>query len=159
MALYRLTVNREKISDKRLTYIHGAEDIYKEFREEQESYDREHFTALYLDNSLGVLGIETLSIGSIDRAAVYPRDTIKSALLMQATSIVLMHNHPSGNRQPSAEDCSLTRIIMFAALTMQIKVVDHIIFAGDAYYSFAENGKISEYEQDYIQALLTLKNK
>jgi DNA repair protein RadC len=62
-----------------------------------------------------------------------------------------MHNHPSNTPEPSPEDKNLTRTIVYAAATMQIKVLDHIIFAGDNYYSFQAHGQIEGYETDYIK--------
>ncbi|MDD2212889.1 MAG: DNA repair protein RadC [Clostridia bacterium] len=78
--------------------------------------------------------------GTINEAPVYPRIIVETALRHQANSIILAHNHPGGSLQPSSADIQITRKIMTAVEALSIKVVDHIIVAGDKYYSFAEKG-------------------
>jgi DNA repair protein RadC len=151
MALYQLKVSREKIAEDEPRYVSSADDVHSYFAEEMETYDIEHFNCLYLDNRNKVVGIAKLSQGTVNRSAAYPREVIKHAILTQATGIILMHNHPSNTPEPSPEDKNLTRTIVYAATTMQIKVLDHIIFAGDNYYSFQAHGQIEGYEADYIK--------
>ncbi len=152
MALYKLTVKREKISDEQLEAYSSADDVYRLVKDEAASYDREHFNALYLNSRNQLLGIETVSIGTINKAAIYPRDIIKSALLLQATALILMHNHPSGSLEPSPEDKNITRLIMRAARLFGIKVLDHLVIGEGGYYSFSSKGLIDQYEADLLMA-------
>ena len=102
----------------------------------------EVFQVAYLDSAYRLLkdGVETLEEGTVDRAAVYPRRVIEAALRRNASALVFGHNHPNGNVQPSEQDKVLTRALLLAAATVQIKVVDHVIVAGDATFSFRKEG-------------------
>lgn len=98
----------------------------------------EVFEVGYLDSGYRLLrdGIDTLEEGTIDRAAVYPRRVIEAALRRGAFGIVLAHNHPNGTVTPSEHDKVLTRAIVLAAETVNIKVVDHLIVSADDVFSF-----------------------
>lgn len=85
-------------------------------------------------------GVETLQEGTVDRAAVYPRRVIESALRRGASAIVIAHNHPSGNTTPSEQDKLTTRAIVLAATTVGIAVVDHLVVSADSVFSFREKG-------------------
>jgi len=102
----------------------------------------EVFQVGYLDSAYRLLrdGIETLEEGTTDRAAVYPRRVMEAALRRGAAALVFAHNHPDGNVQPSDQDKTLTRALVLAATTVQIKVLDHLIVSPDAVYSFRREG-------------------
>jgi DNA repair protein RadC len=102
----------------------------------------EVFQVAYLDSAYRLLrdGIETLEEGTIDRAAVYPRRVIESALRREAAALVLAHNHPNGVAQPSEQDKVLTRSLVLAAETIRIKIVDHLIISLDDVFSFRKAG-------------------
>jgi DNA repair protein RadC len=80
--------------------------------------------------------------GTINEAPVYPRLIVETALRHQANSIIISHNHPGGSLNPSNADIEVTKRISSAVEAISIKVVDHIIVAGEHYYSFAENGRL-----------------
>ena len=84
--------------------------------------------------------METLEEGTIDRAAVYPRRVVESALKRGAAALVLAHNHPNGNVAPSEHDKILTRAIVLAAETVQLRIVDHLIVSADETFSFRKTG-------------------
>ena len=96
----------------------------------------------YLDSGyrLHKDGVDTLEEGTIDRAAVYPRRVMDAALRRNAAALVFAHNHPNGNISPSEQDKILTRALVLAAETLQIKVIDHIIVSKDAVFSFQREG-------------------
>ena len=96
--------------------------------------DREHLVVLMLDSKLRLIGINTVSIGTIDSAMVSPRDVYKAAILCNAASIMLAHNHPSGDPTPSPADISVTRIIAESGKLLGIPLLDHIIIG--SYGSF-----------------------
>jgi DNA repair protein RadC len=84
--------------------------------------------------------VETLEEGTVDRAAVYPRRVVEAALRNNAAALVFAHNHPNGNVQPSEQDKVLTRALVLAAQTVQIKVLDHLIVSSDHVFSFRKEG-------------------
>ncbi|RYG32505.1 DNA repair protein RadC, partial [bacterium] len=92
-----------------------------------EHEDREHFVILMLNVKLDLLGLHTVSIGTLSSATVCPRDVFKAALLANAGSIVLGHNHPSGDPEPSPEDLNITRVLRQAGEVLNIEVLDHVI--------------------------------
>ena len=102
----------------------------------------EVFQVGYLDSAYRLLrdGIETLEEGTIDRAAVYPRRVIEAALRRGAAALVFAHNHPNGDVQPTEQDKILTRALVLAATTVQIKVLDHLIVSPDHAFSFRQEG-------------------
>lgn len=106
--------------------------------------EREHevFAILYLDNQHRVIAFEELFRGTIDGAAVYPREVVKAALRHNAAAVILTHNHPSGNEEPSTADQAITDRLKRALQTVDIRVLDHVIVAGMRTTSFAERGMI-----------------
>jgi DNA repair protein RadC len=102
----------------------------------------EVFEVAYLDSGYRLLrdGVETLEVGTIDRAAVYPRRVIEAALKRGAAALVLAHNHPNGHFQPSEHDKVLTRAIVLAAETVHVKVLDHLIVSAQDAFSFRKAG-------------------
>lgn len=102
----------------------------------------EVFEVAYLDSSLRLQrdGVERLEEGTIDRAAVYPRRVAEAALKRSAAALVLAHNHPGGAATPTEQDKNLTRAIVLAAETLQIKILDHVIVGSDDFFSFRKAG-------------------
>jgi DNA repair protein RadC len=104
---------------------------------------REAMVVLYLNNSHRTLGYSIASIGGITATLLDVRLVLQSALLVGCTSLILIHNHPSGGSlNPSQADIAITEKIKKAAELHDIKVLDHLILAEDAYYSFADKGKL-----------------
>ncbi|NIA08269.1 MAG: DNA repair protein RadC [Nitrospiraceae bacterium] len=102
----------------------------------------EAFEVAYLDSHYRLLrdGVERLEEGTIDRAVVYPRKVMEAALRKSAAALVFAHNHPSGDVSPSEHDKVLTRALVLAASTLQIKVVDHLIVSKEHVFSFHKAG-------------------
>lgn len=102
----------------------------------------EVFQVAYLDSAYRLLrnGVENLEEGTVDRASVYPRRVIEAALKHGAAAIVLAHNHPNGTVTPSEQDKLLTRAIVLAAETVNIRVVDHLIISAREAFSFRREG-------------------
>ena len=103
----------------------------------------EVFYCVCLDSQNRVNYSALVHEGTINEAPVYPRIIVETALRHQANSVILAHNHPGGTLQPSTADVDITKKISNALGAISIKVVDHIIVAGDKYYSFAEKGMLS----------------
>lgn len=100
---------------------------------------KEHFVTLHLDCKNRILCKETVSIGSLNQSIVHPREVFKTALLSNAAAILLLHNHPTGDPEPSNEDKVITRRLQEAGDIMGIKILDHIIIGEDKYISFVES--------------------
>jgi DNA repair protein RadC len=106
------------------------------------SLPHEVFEVGYLDTGYRLLrdGVETLEEGTVDRTAVYPRRVIEAALRRGAATLVFAHNHPHGDVQPTEQDKVLTRALVLAAATVQIKAFDHLIVSTDNVFSFRQEG-------------------
>jgi DNA repair protein RadC len=118
------------------------EALYRFWRSKIGALPHEVFQVAYLDSAYTLLrdGVETLEEGTIDKAAVYPRRVMEAALRRGAAAVVFAHNHPNGNVQPTEQDKTLTRALVLAATTLQIKVLDHLIVSTDAVFSFRKEG-------------------
>jgi DNA repair protein RadC len=99
----------------------------------------EQFRVLFLNNKNILLADEVLATGTIDQTPVYPREIVKRILFHEAASIILVHNHPSGNTKPSPADVELTEQVIKACKTVNVKVHDHVIIGGNNYFSFKSN--------------------
>ena len=104
--------------------------------------EREQFRILFLDKKNGLIADEVQQTGTVDHTPVYPREVIKRALELSATAIILAHNHPSGDTQPSQADIDMTATIVAAAKQLGITVHDHIIVGRDGHTSFKSLGLI-----------------
>ncbi|MGO8670538.1 MAG: RadC family protein [Capsulimonadaceae bacterium] len=121
----------------------GTQDTLEKFwRHRLGGLQHEVFEVVYLDSAARMLknGVERLEEGTIDRAAVYPRRVMEAALRRSASALVFAHNHPNGNVQPSEMDKTLTRALVLAAATLQVKVLDHLIISPDDVFSFRKAG-------------------
>jgi DNA repair protein RadC len=99
----------------------------------------EQFRILFLSKKNCLIIDEVIASGTIDQAPVYPREIIKRALFHEAGAIILVHNHPSGSAKPSRADIELTNKIIDTCLSVNITVHDHVIIAGNEYFSFKSN--------------------
>lgn len=104
--------------------------------------NKEHFVILMLNTKNYLLGLETISIGSLNSSIVHPRELFKSAINKSAAAIILAHNHPSGDATPSKEDIEVTNRIRSGGQLLGIEVIDHIIIGDNSYYSFKEEKMI-----------------
>lgn len=135
------------VKDKEVKYtpIECASDVVKISNKLKLNLESEEVFYIFCLNSKGaVSGIHEVSRGDVSRTMVHPREVFKRALLNNASSIILMHNHPSGNLSPSKKDIELTIRLQEAGKILGVKVLDHIII-GDGSYSLASNGDINFY--------------
>lgn len=103
---------------------------------------RETFIVLYLNKASQVLGYSVISEGGTASTVVDTKMVIQTALLANASAIIIAHNHPSGNLRPSIDDNRLTKRVEEAARLFDIKVLDHLIVTSESFYSFSDNGDI-----------------
>lgn len=121
--------------------ISGPEDVDGLLRGRIANLDRENFVAVLVNSKNEVLEAPTISIGTLSAALVHPREVFKPAIRASAASVVLAHNHPSGNVQPSREDKEVSKRLVGAAEIIGIEVLDHVI-VGDGYFSMREHGML-----------------
>lgn len=113
--------------------------------------NREVFKTLFLNRKNELVFDEDMFLGTLTGSAVYPREIMTLALEKKAAALVFVHNHPSGDPTPSAEDRRLTRDLVWSAKLLMIQVVDHIVIGHGTYYSFADEGLIKRFANEYDQ--------
>jgi len=101
---------------------------------------KEHFKLIILDSRNKILTITDISLGTLNANLVHPREIFKDAVTHNAASVVLVHNHPSGDPEPSEDDIKITKQLVEAGKIMGIEVVDHLIIGNDSFTSFKEKG-------------------
>ena len=133
---HRLSVR----SASKIEVVHGPEDAahyaMPRFRFEQ----REHFAVMLLNTKNHILGISDVSIGSLSASVVHPREVFRAAIRFAAASMILFHNHPSGDSAPSREDMKVTERIKQAGKVFGIDLLDHVIIGNGEYTSIREEG-------------------
>ena len=117
-------------------------DLLRASFEDGEMDYREYFKVMYLNRSYKPLGIHTISMGGTVSTIVDTKMIFTGALLANAQSIILCHNHPSGNLRPSIQDDALTKRAVEAGKLLDLPVIDHIILSSSSYYSYADEGRI-----------------
>ncbi|HWP97185.1 MAG TPA: DNA repair protein RadC [Syntrophomonadaceae bacterium] len=122
--------------------IKSPEDVQNIVREQMRYLDREHFRVLYLDRKGGLICMEDVSIGGLHSSLVHPREVFKTAVKRSAASLILVHNHPSGDPAPSQEDIEVTQRLAEAGHLMGIEVLDHVIIGEKDYTSLKSRGVI-----------------
>lgn len=117
-------------------------NIFNNYRSLFAGQVRERFVVFWLSSANKVLSFEVVTEGLLNSSLVHPREVFRGAILTTAASIIIAHNHPSDNPEPSREDISITKQIVEAGKIMGIPVHDHIIFAGNTFTSFHDKGFI-----------------
>ncbi len=108
--------------------------------EEMRYYKKEYFKIILLDTKNNIKKISEISVGSLNSSIVHPREVFSEAVANLASSVILVHNHPSGESEPSREDISLTNRLDECGKILGIKILDHIIIGDGVFYSFKEEG-------------------
>ncbi|MFO7711561.1 MAG: DNA repair protein RadC [Candidatus Woesearchaeota archaeon] len=127
---------RIRISRIKEAPITCAHDVYKRMAPSLTGLTKEHFIVLHLNAKNQVTKEETVSIGTLTASIIHPREIFRAAIKENANGIILVHNHPSGNPNPSDEDRIATDKLKKAADTVQIPILDHVIIGHDTYFSF-----------------------
>ena len=113
--------------------------LEKDVKLKLSNLDKEHFMILHLDTRNRVIKDEIVSVGTLNSSLIHPREVFKSAIKESANSVIIVHNHPSGEVDPSEEDKEITEILFDAGKLLSIKVLDHVIVGDGKWYSFREN--------------------
>lgn len=139
---------KEKIVDKPI--YKSAQEIFDYLYHSMRDLKKEVFKVLYLNNQNQIIEAADLFVGTINGSSVSPREVIESAIKNNTALLIFVHNHPSGNPEPSSSDKQLTKDLVYAGAIMRIKVLDHIIIGNNKYFSFAGEGLIEQYELDFL---------
>ena len=133
---YRLATSLRPINGKATSsFVIGSR-----FIEELKDEEQEHFIVLCLNTKNEIIARKTISIGTLDQAIVHPRDVFRFAIKNNAARIIAVHNHPSGNPEPSENDKTVTKRLIRSGDILGIEVLDHIIVGNDSYVSLRERG-------------------
>jgi DNA repair protein RadC len=118
--------------------IKTAKDVYSYFVDELQEKNKEFFYALLLDTKNKIIGEELISVGTLNSSLIHPREVFNPAIKASANSIILVHNHPSGDCEPSEEDEKMTKKINEGGDLLGIKVLDHVIIGNDDFKSMKD---------------------
>lgn len=127
--------NNNKYTNK----IHSSKDIYEYMKYYLKDIKQEYFYCLYLNNKNQILERKLLFMGTVNKSIVHPREVFKYAYLSSASSIICVHNHPSGDINPSKEDIDFTKNLMEIGKIQNIPILDHVIISNNDYYSMFDN--------------------
>mgnify|MGYP005769626081 CR=1 FL=1 len=129
----------KKIDNLNQIKIYSSNSIYEYYQDKLKDKLQEYFYCVYLDTKNHIIKDKLLFIGTINESLIHPREIFKEAYLLSASSIICIHNHPSGNVNPSNNDIIMTKQLVEVGKILGIKVLDHIIIGKDNYYSFNDN--------------------
>jgi DNA repair protein RadC len=122
--------------------IGSPQDVANFLMEEMRYYHKEYFKIILLNTKNKIISIEDISVGSLNSSIVHPREIFNPAVKKSAAALILVHNHPSGDTQPSNEDMEVTKRLIEAGKVLGINILDHIIVGEGRYLSFKERGLI-----------------
>ena len=132
----------EKVIKRKIKTITSSTDVYDYIKDKLRFKKKEHFVIILLDSKNVIISTDTISVGDLSSTIVNPREVFKPAIKKSAKSVILIHNHPSGNPAPSMEDYHITKRLKEAGDILDIGVLDHIIIGRDVFYSFKKEGNI-----------------
>lgn len=127
--------------------VAGPEDVHEIFAPSLAHLDHEEFHILLLNSQNGPICQRQVTRGILDASLIHPREVFRDAIVLRAAALILVHNHPSGNPEPSSEDMRVTRQLAAAGDQLGIPVLDHIIVAGDNFSSLASRGCFREVDE------------
>lgn len=132
----------QKIVRKEIEYIKSPVDTFKLMRNYFLSTRKEHFYTILLNAKSAIISVEDISTGDLTSSIVNPREAFIPAVKKSARSLIMVHNHPSGDAKPSREDKLITNRLVEVGKILDIKVLDHVIMGKDSYYSFLEENNL-----------------
>ena len=121
----------------------SAEDVYKLVKSRLKNYTKEHFFVLSFDIRSKLLGIDEISVGTLNANLVHPRETFEAAIHRHGAQVIIVHNHPSGDPNPSEDDLTITKQLIESGKILGIEVVDHVIVSKDSFISLKGKGVIN----------------
>ena len=133
----------QKIDNLNQIKIYSSNSIYEYYQDKLKDKLQEFFYCVYLDTKNHIIKDKLLFIGTMNESLIHPREIFKEAYLLSASSIICVHNHPSGNVTPSNNDIVMTKQLIEVGKILGIKVLDHIIIGKNNYYSFNDNSLVN----------------
>jgi DNA repair protein RadC len=141
ISVFRLSLIKDQVIPyAKSSLILTPLNVYELIKEYLQGTDREHFIALFLDSRSEVIGINTISVGTLTESLVHAREVFKGAILANAASLIIAHNHPSGDHHASEADIAITAKLKDAGRLLGIPLEDHVIIGREGFTSFRENG-------------------
>ena len=139
---YTLKMVKEDSALYEVPVIKSPAEVYQVAKQILALHEKpeEHFCIICLNTKNKIVGVHTISIGSLNASIVHPREVFKAAMLNNASAIICLHNHPSGDPEPSREDIETTKRLVEAGEIMGIRVLDHVIIGEQRYLSMKEKG-------------------
>jgi DNA repair protein RadC len=128
--------------------INNSKELYDFLFHRFRGIKRECFHVLFMDAKNKIIASETLFEGTLTASSVYPREVVKMALERHAAALILVHNHPSGDPQPSTDDMAITQQLLAACELMGITIHEHIVIGDNRYYSFADKGDMKRFKRE-----------
>jgi DNA repair protein RadC len=122
--------------------IDASRDVYELIYPELRFTKKENFFCLYLDTRNTLIKKELVSVGNLNTSVIHPREIFRSAIKESANSVILVHNHPSGNPEPSKDDLEITNLLINAGKLMGIHVLDHVVIGESGYVSMADRNLV-----------------
>ncbi len=138
---------QKKVVSKNI--VNSSKELFNYLYYKMQNKDREIFFAIYLNAKNKILATEKLFEGSLTASMVYLREVVKAAIEKKAAALIFVHNHPSGDPEPSDEDIAITKRLIFACRIIGIAVHEHIIIGNKGYYSFSDNGHIARINREF----------
>jgi len=134
---------REDLEPETINFdIKNPESVVKAIRASIKDKAKEHFKLILLNPRNKIIGISTISIGTLNASLVHPREVFKDAIAHSAASVVLAHNHPSGDPEPSEDDLTITKRLIEAGKILGVEVIDHLIVGKNGFFSFKAKGLV-----------------
>ena len=141
--IYKIMMVKDSNHIAEVKHVKSPIDAYAILNGYMAGLDRENFVVLMLDTKNKVIGINTVSVGTLSASLVHPREVFKPAIISNAAGIILAHNHPSGDPAPSREDIEISKRLSDAGKLLDIKVLDHVIISDGNYASLREKNLLS----------------
>lgn len=132
-----IEIGKRLLKDKKTALIMKPLDVWGELKDIR-NHKKEHFVVFYLDSRYQEIKREIISIGTLDENLIHPREVFEPAIINNAAQVIIAHNHPSGNVEPSNEDIAITKRLTDAGKILGIEILDHIIVGSNGYLSLKE---------------------
>ena len=148
--LYELPVEvlKQKIIEQ--PFYQSSQEVFDYLYYSMRDLKKEVFKAIYLNARNQIIDTVGLFEGTLESIPIRPREIIESVIKYSAAAVIFVHNHPSGDPTPSRSDKRFTRDLVFMGNIIEVKVLDHIIIGGNRYFSFADEGLIRKYEDNFL---------
>lgn len=142
--IYKLSLLRDATLCAERRVVSQSRDLFQVLGPYFAHHDREEMIVVLLDAKHRIIGINSVSVGSLTLSIVHPRETFKAAIVSNCAAIILAHNHPSGDPTPSQEDRALTARLCQGGSILGIPVLDHLVIGDGRYVSFADQGWLNQ---------------